>query len=226
MDLTAVFTAAPEFTVLSGRNEIGTTDPALLTEEIAGPRRLLLAGRSWQVTYIDWSRRRCFVEPVDGGGKARWGGVGLSRTASHALTRAAREVLLGETPPVSLTRRADSALAQVRERGAELVHPDASVLLRGGRDTNVRWWTWAGHKANATLAATLSSVADPLQRPTDTYIRLREDPSADPRALQGLKFSAALPQRLAEATLATRLADLGGAAAAIREPVRFTFEGS
>ncbi|MGW5271344.1 DEAD/DEAH box helicase [Streptomyces sp. NPDC004044] len=245
MDLTAVFTAAPEFTVLAGRNEIGTTDPALLTEEIAGPRRLLLAGRSWQVTYIDWSRRRCFVEPVDGGGKARWGGVGLSRTASHALTRAAREVLLGETPPVSLTRRADSALAEVRERGAELVHPDATVLLRGGRDTNVRWWTWAGHKANATLAATLSSVADPLQRPTDTYIRLREDitlqewkqakteaterlclPSADPRALQGLKFSAALPPRLAEATLAARLADLDGAAAAIREPVRFTFEGS
>ncbi|WPW31397.1 DEAD/DEAH box helicase [Streptomyces atratus] len=244
MDLTAVFTAAPEFTVLSGRNEIGTTDPALLTEEIAGPRRLLLAGRSWQVTYIDWSRRRCFVEPVDGGGKARWGGVGLSRTGSHALTRAAREVLLGQTPPVDFTRRADSALDQVREKGAELVHPDASVLLRGGRDTNVRWWTWAGYKANATLAASLGSVADPLQRPTDTYIRLREDitlqewkqaksdaagrlclPSVDPRALHGLKFSAALPARLAEATLAARLADLGGAAEALREPIRFTFEG-
>ncbi|MBT2396438.1 DEAD/DEAH box helicase [Streptomyces sp. ISL-100] len=241
MDLTAVFTAAPEFTVLSGRTEIGTTDPALLTEKVAGPRRLLLAGRSWQVTYIDWSRRRCFVEPVDGGGKARWGGAGLSRTASYALTRAAREVLLGETPPVGLTRRANSALDQVREEGAELVHPDATVLLRGGRDTNVRWWTWAGYKANATLAATLSSVADPLQRPTDTYVRLRENltlqewtqakadgaeqlclPAVDSRALNGLKFSAALPPRLAEATLAARLADLGGAAAAIREPVRFT----
>ncbi|MEE1804616.1 DEAD/DEAH box helicase [Streptomyces sp. JV176] len=244
MDLTAVFTAAPEFTVLSGRVEIGTTDPALLTEEVHGPRRLLLAGRSWQVTYIDWSRRRCFVEPVDGGGKARWGGVGLSRTASHALTRAAREVLLGETPPVNLTRRAAGALGQVREKAAELVHPDATVLLRGGRDTNVRWWTWAGYKANATLAATLSSVADPLQRPTDTYIRLREDltlqewkqakaqcmeqlclPAVDPRALNGLKFSAALPTRLAEATLAARVADLEGAAVAIREHVRFTQHG-
>ncbi|MFE3946164.1 DEAD/DEAH box helicase [Streptomyces sp. NPDC059118] len=241
MDLTAVFTAAPEFTVLSGRNEIGTTDPALLTEKVAGPRRLLLAGRSWQVTYIDWSRRRCFVEPVDGGGKARWGGAGLSRTGSHALTRAAREVLLGETPPVAFTRRAESALGQVRERAAELVHPDASVLVRGGRDTNVRWWTWAGYKANATLAASLGTAADPLQRPTDTYVRLREDitlqewkqaksdaagrlclPSVAPRALHGLKFSAALPARLAEATLAARLADLSGAAQALREPSRFT----
>ncbi|MEE1741463.1 DEAD/DEAH box helicase [Streptomyces sp. BE147] len=241
MDLTAVFTAAPEFTVLSGRREIGMTDPALLTERVAGPRRLLLAGRSWQVTYIDWSRRRCFVEPADGGGKARWGGTGLSRTGSHALTRAAREVLLGETPPVTFTRRADSALSHVREKGAELVYRDASVLTRGGRDTNVRWWTWAGYKANATLAATLSSVADPLQRPTDTYIRLREDltpqewqrakaegserlclPQVDPRALNGLKFSTALPPRLAEATLAARLADLSGAAETLREPVRIT----
>ncbi|MFD3310275.1 DEAD/DEAH box helicase [Streptomyces sp. NPDC058694] len=244
MDLTAVFTAAPEFAVLSGRTEIGTTDPALLTEEVSGPRRLLLAGQSWQVTYIDWSRRRCFVEPVEGGGKARWGGLGSGRTASYELTRAAREVLLGADPPVTLTERAKTALAQARESNSELVHPDGTVVVRGGRDTNVRWWTWAGYRANATLAATLTTIADPLQRPTDTYIRLREDvapadwrkavaeastqlclPVVDPRALNGLKFSAALPTRLAEATLAARLADLDGAMAALRGPTRFTVLG-
>ncbi|MFJ2156623.1 DEAD/DEAH box helicase [Streptomyces sp. NPDC087856] len=244
MDLTAVFTAAPEFTVLSGRTEIGTTDPALLTEEVAGPRRLLLAGQSWQVTYIDWSRRRCFVEPVDGGGKARWGGAGSVRTASYELARAAREVLLGADPPVTLTERARTALAQARESSSELVHSDATVVVRGGRDTNVRWWTWAGYRANATLAATLTTIADPLQRPTDACIRLREDvtpaewrkalaeaadqlclPVVDPRALNGLKFSAALPPRLAEATLAARLADLSGAAAALSGPTRFTALG-
>ncbi|MER6128688.1 DEAD/DEAH box helicase [Streptomyces sp. NPDC001795] len=241
MDLTAVFTAAPEFTVLSGRTEIGTTDPVLLTDEVVGPRRLLLAGRSWQVTYIDWSRRRCFVEPVESGGRARWGGVGLTRTSSYELTRAARNILLGATPPVRLTRRAESALARVRDESAEFVYRDGTVIMRGGRDTNVRWWTWAGYRANATLAATLSTIADPLQRPTDTYVRLREDitpqewkkatadavrhlclPAVDPRALAGLKFNAALPPRLAEATLAARLADLDGAAASLREAVRFT----
>jgi ATP-dependent Lhr-like helicase len=241
MDLTAVFTTAPEFTVLSGRTEIGTTDPALLTDEVIGPRRLLLAGRSWQVTYIDWSRRRCFVEPVEGGGRARWGGIGLTRTASYELTRSVREVLLGATPPVRVTRRAESALARVRDESAELVHRDGTIIMRGGQDTNVRWWTWAGHRTNATLAATLSSIADPLQRPTDTYLRLREDitpqewtkatahaadhlclPAVDPRALSGLKFNVALPPRLAEATLAARLADLKGAIASLREAVTFT----
>ncbi|WP_175410419.1 DEAD/DEAH box helicase [Streptomyces sp. TRM64462] len=241
MDLTAVFTAAPEFTVLAGRTEIGTTDPALLTEEVAGPRRLLLAGRSWQVTYIDWSRRRCFVEPVNDGGRARWAGLSTARATSYELTRAVREVLLGATPPVSLTRRAESALVRAREENSHLVHPERSVIIRGGRDTNVRWWTWAGYRANATLAASLGSVADPLQRPTAAYLRLREDitprdwararasaaehlclPAVDSRALAGLKFSAALPPRLAEATLAARLADLDGAAAALLEPSRFT----
>ena len=101
-----------------------------------------------------------------------------------------------------------------------------------------------GYRANATLAATLAGVADPLQRPTDTYIRLREDlthqewtetkaeasgrlclPAVDARALNGLKFSAALPPRLAEATLAARLADLDGASAVLKEASRFTVLG-
>ena len=71
---------------------------------------------------------------------------------------------------MTLTKRAEAALAQAREGNAEYVHPDGTVIVRGGRDTNVRWWTW-GYRANATLAATLTSIADPLERPTDTYIQ-------------------------------------------------------
>ncbi|MET7539627.1 DEAD/DEAH box helicase [Streptomyces sp. NPDC005507] len=241
MNLTAVFTAAPEFTVLNGRTEIGKTDPTLLTEECAGPRRLLLAGRSWQVTYIDWNRKRCFVEPVEGGGKAKWNGGGLPM-ASFDLTRAAREVLLGEDPPVTLTQRAQGALTQLREEGAETVHPGGNLIIRDGAGKDLRWWTWAGHRTNVTLAATLAGIADPLQRGNDLYVRLRSDltpqmwkeatadapdrlclPEVDPRALNGLKFSAALPQRLAEATLAARLAALDHAARTLAEPVRFVF---
>lgn len=211
MNLTAVFTAAPEFTVLNGRTEIGKTDPTLLTEECAGPRRLLLAGRSWQVTYIDWNRKRCFVEPVDGGGKAKWNSGGLPMS-SFDLTRAAREVLLGEDPLVTLTKRAQSALAQLREESTETVHSGGNVITRDGTGKDLRWWTWAGHRANVTLAATMAGLADPLQRGNDLYVRLRSDltpqmwkeasvnatdrlslPEVDPRALNGLKFSAALP---------------------------------
>lgn len=240
IELTASFTAPPQFTVLAGRTEIGQMDPSVLTEERPGPRRLLLGGRSWQVTFIDWARKRAFVEPTDGGGVAKWSSGSLLGL-SYALTRAMRTVLLGADPPVSLTRRAEVCLAGWREDEApELVHPTRSLVSRHGAD--VRWWTWAGYRANATLAATLPAIADPVQRPTDCYVRLREDlthdmwresheaadggaplvlPNVDRRAVHGLKFSAALPERLAIATVAARLADFEGARAALQESVRF-----
>ncbi|MFI1843842.1 DEAD/DEAH box helicase [Streptomyces microflavus] len=240
IELTASFTAPPQFTVLAGRTEIGQMDSSVLTEERPGPRRLLLGGRSWQVTFIDWARKRAFVEPADGGGVAKWSS-GSVLGLSYALTRAMRTVLLGADPPVSLTRRAEVCLAGWREDEApELVHPTRSLVSRHGAD--VRWWTWAGYRANATLAATLPAIADPVQRPTDCYVRLREDlthdmwqesheaadgdaplvlPNVDRRAVHGLKFSAALPERLAIATVAARLADFEGARAALQESVRF-----
>ncbi|KOU07191.1 ATP-dependent helicase [Streptomyces sp. NRRL F-2295] len=242
MNLTAVFTAPPQFTVLQGRTEIGRTDPSLLTEHIAGPRRLLLAGRNWQVTYIDWKRKRCFVEPVDGGGKAKWSGVGFGQGASFRLVRAVREVLLGVDPPVNLTRRAQGCLGEAREYFMERVHPGGTLIVRErDRSGQLRWWTWAGHRANATLAATLGGVSVPGQRLNDHWVRLRDDltladwrlarqdvterlalPDVDEKAVRGLKFGDALPPRLAEATLSTRLADLESAAAVLSEQVRFT----
>ncbi|MFI6146596.1 DEAD/DEAH box helicase [Streptomyces sp. NPDC051109] len=241
IELTASFTAPPQFTVLSGRTEIGQADPSVLTEERPGPRRLLLAGRSWQVTYIDWGRKRVFVEPAESGGVAKWSS-GTPTGLPYALTRAMREVLLGADPLVSLTRRAAAGLQEWRDEEApHTVHPGGTLITRRGAD--VRWWTWAGYRTNATLGATLSTVADPLQRPTDCYLRLREDltphawqaarnsarsasalvlPDVDQRAVHGLKFAVALPTRLATATLAARLADFEGARKTLAESVRFS----
>lgn len=118
------------------------------------------------------------------------------------------------------------------------VHPGGPVI--SGRGPDLRWWTWAGYRANATLAATLSDLTDGVQRFDDTSIRLRGDltielwragtidaterlclPEVDDRALEGLKFSEALPHRLAVATLAARLADVKGAATVLAEHTRF-----
>ncbi|MDF6020779.1 hypothetical protein [Streptomyces sp. JH34] len=46
-------------------------------------------------------------------------------------------------------------------------------------------------------------------------------PDVDPRAVRGLKFSAALPERLAVATVAARPAGFEGARSALGAPVRF-----
>jgi ATP-dependent Lhr-like helicase len=155
-----------------------------------------------------------------------------------------RDVLLGTDAPVSLTSRASGALAGLRSDAVDLasqqhrVWPGGSVISRGEDD--LRWWTWAGYKANATLKATLGSLADETQRVDDLSIRLRTDldpsswgkviaslrerlclPEVDEKALAGLKFSEALPRRLAEATLAARLADLDHAGSVLAERHRF-----
>lgn len=209
--IVAVFTAPPQFTVLSGRTEIGRTDPALLTAKVQGPRLLLLGGRSWRVTHIDWKCHRCFVEPAESGGKALWMTGGMPQGRSYRMVRAMRDVLLGADPPVALTGRAANRLAGLREEFASLVHPGGTLLTQD-RDGEVRWWTWAGFRANATLISTLSELADPTQRYDDASIRLRPDlsremlragladaagrlclPEINDKALDGLKFSAALP---------------------------------
>jgi ATP-dependent helicase Lhr and Lhr-like helicase len=237
MDMTSVFTAPPQFTVLEGRREIGRTDPMLLTERVEGPRLLLLGGRSWRVTWIDWKRRRCFVERADGGGRAKWFSPGVGG-AGFALSRAARDVLLGADPPVGLTERARRVLSELRDDRGDSVHPGGMVIGRRGVD--LRWWTWAGYRANATLAATISDLADEKQSFDDYSIRLRTDlnrdmwragiadvsqrlclPEIDEQALAGLKFSAALPHHLAVATLASRLANLDSAARVLTEPTRY-----
>ena len=237
MDMTAVFTAPPQFTVIEGRRDIGRIDPSLLTDRVEGPRLLLLAGRSWRVTWVDWTRHRCFVEPFDRGGRARWTS-GLVDGRSFELTRSVRDVVLGEDPPVPLTDRARSVLTDIRAAELSTVHPGGPVITHRGHD--LRWWTWAGYRANATLTATLSELTDGAQRFDDVSIRLRADltveawrtatqdaatrlclPAVDDEALDGLKFSAALPRRLAEATLAARLADLDGAASVLDESTRF-----
>ena len=244
-DLTAVFSAAPGFTVLAGRDEIGMVgDDVLVSDSGDGPRVLLLAGRTWLVTYVDWKRRRCFVELTDLPGKARWSSSGGG--LSFEVTRGMRDVLLGTDPRgVVFSRRAGRALAELREHHCSRVRPGGTVLERSA-DGDMRWWTWAGSAANRTLHASLTGLVDPRQRLGDRVLRMRADletgdistalraideselssPPVNAAAVSGLKFSAALPPGLAEQTVAARLGDRLGAATALAEHRTILHSGS
>ncbi|MEU9822875.1 DEAD/DEAH box helicase [Pseudonocardia alni] len=235
MKLMAVFTAAPEFHVYAGREEIGSVgDDALLADTSGAPRVLLLAGRAWLVTQVDWKRRRVHVELSDLPGRAKWSGDGGG--LSFEITRGMRDVLLGEEPAgVHLSKRAVTVLNDLRDHYEGLVAEDATVLRRSA-DGDLHWWTWAGAAANRTLHASLD-IIDPRQRIGDQVLRLRHgtdlraaasalrggrvqdlrEPAVNLHALRGLKFSAALPESLATATVASRLGDPTGAAATLRE---------
>jgi ATP-dependent Lhr-like helicase len=207
-----------------------------LVEEVDGPRVLLLAGHAWQVDRVDWQRRRCWVEPTDQHGRAKWTGRGVG--LSFDLTRGIRAVLLGAQPSgVDLTKRADTVLSRACEELRACISPDATLFIEEPGGT-VRWWTWAGTAANRTLQASLPEVVDPRQRINDRSLRLLPDldrkdisaaldccelvlPHVDRGAVAGLKFSAALPDALALRTVAERLADKRGATTTLGELRRF-----
>ena len=75
--------------------------------------------------------------------------------------------------------------------------------------------------AQALTAEPLEAIAHMAERLADAAERLCL-PDVDQRALEGLKFNEALPERLATATLAARLADLDSAAQVLAESARFT----
>jgi len=107
-----------------------------------------------------WQRRRCFVEPAEGGGRARW----LSRTPGgllYEITRSVRDVLLAPEPSATFTRRATWVLAGMRSDAIGRVQPSGTVV--SGSDDDLHWWTWAGYRVNATPKATLSGLADSSQ---------------------------------------------------------------
>jgi len=239
MELLAVFTAAPEFTVLAGRAEIGSVEASVLTDDVAGDRILLLAGQSWKVTQIDWKRRHVFVEATPVQGKAKW--MSIPDGASFNITRGVRSVLLGHDPAgVRLTRRAVDAINGIRaQRSAQV--SDGKLVIRRDEQGNWRWWTWAGASANRTLAAWADKIAVPRQGADSESIRLRRDltieaiqeglaaarsleapkrrPVVDNRAVRGLKFSAALPVDLAMSTVAARVGDPVNADTVLQEKV-------
>lgn len=234
MDLLAVFTADPEMKVLHGRRELGGVSPLSVTARLSPgePRLLVLAGRTWLVTSIDWRRRTINVTEHPGAGRSRWSGG--APDLGYELVQSIRQVLLGQDPPVELSHRAGSALARLRAARADHVDPEGTVVQRGS-DMDL-WWTFAGTKANSSLAAALSAEGIDARSNAEsvtlhncdvTILRnLKHSLSdggaqqvIDQAALDGLKFSAALPVELAERTLAERGSDERHARAVVDAPL-------
>ncbi|NMM15806.1 MAG: DEAD/DEAH box helicase [Phycicoccus sp.] len=234
MDLLSSFTSAFELRVVAGRREIGTISPlAIAAPSGDDAKHLLLAGWTWRIESIDWERHEILVSEQPEKAKVRWPSEPI--TEGFELVRAQREVLLGATPAVDLSRRAVARLESLRDDMAGTVDPAGLVLA--SRSNATRLWTWAGWRANATVIAGLGNddatgdnfVIDlPAGigaidiRAIDVSVAL---PGVTPAALDGLKFSAALPHNLAVATLAARALDRSGAIDVVGRPLVVRVQG-
>ncbi|WP_028998071.1 DEAD/DEAH box helicase [Azohydromonas australica] len=210
-DLLASFSGAPLLLGRHGATEIGYIDPSVLIGHDAATR-LLLGGRSWLVTSVEWSRKTAWLEPVKEGGKARW--TGAARTVGPEVCQAIRDVLAeGTLPGVQLSRRARAHLDLLRDE-----IPCGLMSRQPGPGSTHRWWTFAGTVANRTLARRIGSLNsrafDALSVLTTTStdvsagaadtapVMLTDEEVAD--LASGIKFGNCLPVGLLRRTVMAR----------------------
>jgi len=211
-DLLASFSGSMLLTGKHGSAEVGYIDPTVLTGEQEN-RLILLAGRSWRVTGIEWSKKTVWLEPAKEGGKARW--MGGARSLSREVCQGIRTVLADGAPAlVTLSQRAKTALQFLRDDMS--ISAGRYFIASRPDEATVRTWTFAGTRANRTFARNAAgtgskvkfdalSVQAPasLLAPADgTQRELTEDELSV--FAETIKFSSCLPRSLLAQTVIAR----------------------
>lgn len=240
MELMSVFTSPPLFQVLHGREDLGQVDALSFTGGEGRPRVLLLGGRSWRVTNVDWNRRVAHVERVEGRGASRWRGGGP--LVGFRFCRAMRDVLTADEEQPWWSRRARETIARIRAEFAWLA-ADGTTLHGNGADANApTWWTFAGTKANTALKSALQQLVNESLDADACSIRFREGlsindaanaiaairslapsevlPVVEQDAVEGLKFTRCLPPGMAADILTQRMADVAAVGTLLAEEIR------
>lgn len=238
MDLLSVFTSEPLFSVRCGQSELGFVHESSFAPRKNSDKILLLGGRGWAVTHIDWQKRIAYVEPADQSGRSRW--IGSGAQLSYELCQAIRRILATDHMPELWSRRAREELTQVRADCSWVREGETAIVTT---PDGLAWWTFAGDRANTALSQRFSQLAgspaesdglavtaDATITPDDVSRAIDEIQQADPHALvvevademlDGLKFSSCLPEEMARSILQVRLADPAALENALHEPVHY-----
>ncbi len=158
MELFSVFTTPPMVKVFSGKQELGEVHQLTFAVRDNGPALLTLGGRSWQTIYIDWPRKKAFVEPSEVRGKSQWGSD--AQPLRYELCRAIADVLISDLVPEGLSSRAQGLLADLRDQYGWMESGKSTLILDA--DGNAIWWNFAGKLLNSAMKDLLADEADKL----------------------------------------------------------------
>lgn len=244
LELFSVFMSPPLFTILHGRQELGSVDEMTFLNKQEGPRVLLLGGRAWRVNHIDWKRRIAYVEPSEATGRSLWKGAG--RGLDYRLSQSIHQILASQKESERRSRRARERLEEIRHEFSWLTTDSSVVVL--GPDRVTEWWTYGGVRANATLARQLAQETqgkvtyDSFTLTFESSVQLEDVkmaieairqgdvsemyPFVDEAAVDGLKFSECLPLEFATDMLERRLQDPDATRRVLQQNVRFLIQQS
>lgn len=158
MELFSVFTTPPMVKVFWGKQELGEVHQLTFAVRDNGPALLTLGGRSWQTTYIDWPRKKAFVEPSEVRGKSQW--VSDAQPLRYELCRAIADVLISDLVPEGLSSRAQGLLADLRDQYGWMESGKSTLILDA--DGNAIWWNFSGKLLNSAMKTLLEDQAEKL----------------------------------------------------------------
>ena len=168
MELFAVFTSPVSYTVVTAAGQpLGSLQQEFVDRLVDGVSSFLLGGRGWVVQRIQHDDRRVFVDPAPRGKQPTWGGY-IPQFLGLEVCQKMRDILLSSTAFPYL----DTQAAAVLEEKREVIQP----LFQSGRggievkDGELRWWTFAGGKINATLRYGLEAVGGDWKITTDNFL--------------------------------------------------------
>jgi ATP-dependent helicase Lhr and Lhr-like helicase len=235
-ELYAVFSVPPVLRVLHGRQEVGSVD-AWFAQQDGDHTSLafVLGGKAWQVNAIDWRRAVCHVTPAAQGTYPRW--MGSPVLLSEALCQAMRDVLVQDSQGATWSKRAHAVMEELRQ-AHPFLHDGPAPLVS---DTDrVKWWTFAGGRANNLLATLLKKALGDKVTSNNLCVTLTDGAASSdvairqaiaalgprltwanaralaPESARGRisKFQPCLPEHLERDLLARSLLDVQGAARA------------
>lgn len=156
MELFSVFTSPPMVKVFYGKQEIGEVHQLTFGVKDGAQSLLTLGGRSWQTKYIDWARKKAYVEPSNMRGRSQW--LSSGQPMHYEMCQGIASILRSEQIHEGLSKRAMELLGDLREEFDWLEDKKSTILV--DTDGNVSWWTFAGKLFNAAMAELLAREAD------------------------------------------------------------------
>lgn len=168
MELFAVFSSPQTYAVqTAGGQPLGSLNQAFVDRLVDGVSSFLLGGRAWAVLQVRHDDRSVVVEPAPRGRQPTWGGF-LPQFLGFEVCQRILSVLLSDERYPYLDDAAWAVLAEHRNSMREVIDSQ-----RGGLefdDGEIRWWTFAGGRINATLRYALEAIGGDWKVIPDNFL--------------------------------------------------------
>ena len=174
MELYAVFSSPQSYVVQTASKQVlGSLNQGFVDRLVDGVSCFLLGGRPWAVIRVEHGERKVIVQKAPRGRKPTWGGF-LPQFLGFELCQRVASVLGSDEDYRYLHASAREILRDQRARFQGVLEPG-----RGGLEVaedELRWWTFAGGRVNATLRYALEAIGPGWKIVPDNYvIRIRGD---------------------------------------------------